>query len=165
MSINTTVAVGQKVRVIVEVWTENETPTARNFHEGTINKIIKRSAHSFYLKVSGLDKLIPLDRAVAVKEDRNPVNLSERKKEFIEALERGFDFTMEVFPAWEKDTFFVKNHTNETEYEVNINAKDGQVFASCTCADFKFRKRICKHSAMVLADTFFGIPTTEGELL
>lgn len=157
MTQENTVKIGQKVRVIVEVWTENETPTARNFHEGIVKEVIKRSEHSLYLQVSGLDKLIPLDRAVAVKEDRNPVNLSERKKEFIEALERGFDFTMEVFHGWEKDTFFVKNHTNETEYEVNINAKDGQVFASCTCADFKFRKRICKHSAMVLADTFFGM--------
>ncbi|MDQ3636085.1 MAG: hypothetical protein M3405_16515 [Acidobacteriota bacterium] len=61
-----TVEVGQKVRVIVEVWTEYENPTAQNFYTGTITEIIKRSANSFYLRVSGLDKLIPIDRAKAV---------------------------------------------------------------------------------------------------
>ena len=58
-----TIQVGDNVRVIVEVWREDETPTEASFYQGKITQLIARSKHAFYARVEGLDKLIPLDRA------------------------------------------------------------------------------------------------------
>ena len=101
---------------------------------------------------------------VKVQEVIKPVSeemicLSDRKKEFVEAMERGFDFDLQVFADWEKDTFVVVNHDSGNEYRIGIKSNDGQVFASCSCPDFKYRRRICKHVASVLSDTFFGLLT------
>lgn len=53
---------GDKVRVIVEVWREDEQPSIRNFYTGKITEIVERTKHCFYVKIQGLDKLIPIDR-------------------------------------------------------------------------------------------------------
>jgi ribosomal protein L21E len=54
---------GDNVRVIVEVWKEDELPTCENFYQGKVLDVIERSAHCFYLQIEGLDRLIPIDRA------------------------------------------------------------------------------------------------------
>lgn len=60
------VRIGDKVCVIVEVWREDENPTYKNFYRGNVTEIIKRATHSFYVRVSGLDRLIPIDRVAVV---------------------------------------------------------------------------------------------------
>lgn len=57
------IEVGQYCRVIIEVWKEDETPTIQNFYEGKITEIVERAKNCFYVKLSGLDRLIPIDRA------------------------------------------------------------------------------------------------------
>lgn len=57
---------GDFVQVIVNVWSADETPTVKNFYEGKVVEVIERAKHCFYVKLEGLDKLIPIDRAQAV---------------------------------------------------------------------------------------------------
>jgi ribosomal protein L21E len=54
---------GDFVQVIVNVWSEDETPTVKNFYEGKVTEIVERAKHCFYVKLEGLDRLIPIDRA------------------------------------------------------------------------------------------------------
>lgn len=79
--------------------------------------------------------------------------LSERKDEFVEALERGKASNLEVFPDWERDAFYVKNHDKENEYRVNLETYKGLVYGECSCPDHFYRKRICKHIVAVLIDS------------
>ena len=53
---------GDNVRVIIEVWREDETPSIKNFYEGKITEIVERAQNCFYVKLQGLDRLIPIDR-------------------------------------------------------------------------------------------------------
>lgn len=53
---------GDYVQVVVSVWTESETPSVKNFYEGKITEIVERATNCFYVKVAGLDRLIPIDR-------------------------------------------------------------------------------------------------------
>ena len=76
------------------------------------------------------------------------------EKELSDAVKRGKDFDLEVFAGFEKDTFFVKNLTSETEYKVEFETADGKTKPTCECKDFYYRKRICKHIAAVLSDMF-----------
>lgn len=57
---------GDYVQVVVSVWTESETPSVKNFYEGKVTEVVERAKHCFYVKVAGLDRLIPIDRARAV---------------------------------------------------------------------------------------------------
>ena len=57
---------GDTVQVIVTVWSENELPTHNNFYAGKITEIVERTKHCFYVKVAGLDKLIPINRVRTV---------------------------------------------------------------------------------------------------
>lgn len=83
--------------------------------------------------------------------------LSNRKTEFLEAVSRGENSRLEVFNAWERDSFHVKNHDNGKEYRVNLKSNDGKVFADCECADYIYRNRVCKHIGAVLTDSIFGV--------
>lgn len=56
---------GDQVRVIIEVWRENENPSFSNFYEGKVSKIVERAKHCFYVKLENLDRLIPIDRVIA----------------------------------------------------------------------------------------------------
>jgi hypothetical protein len=62
MKDNKQIQVGDNVSVIVQVWREDETPTQASFYSGKITEIFERSRHALYVRVKGLDKLIPLDR-------------------------------------------------------------------------------------------------------
>lgn len=84
------------------------------------------------------------------------VCLNDRKDEFRAALRRAEQSTLEVFPDFDRDQFVVVNKSNDSEYRVQIEASNGSVFGKCECADFKYKKRVCKHLSAVLADTFFG---------
>lgn len=83
--------------------------------------------------------------------------LSDRKDEFMSALERGKNSNLEVFPDFEKDKFVVVNHEKQKEYRINLETISGKTFADCECADFQYRKRVCKHISAVLTDTVFGL--------
>ena len=54
---------GDFVQVIINVWNQDEIPTVKNFYEGKVTEVIERAKDRFYLKVSGLNRLIPIDRA------------------------------------------------------------------------------------------------------
>ncbi len=60
---NQEIKTGDYVQVIVKVWTENEKPTIQNFYQGKVTEVIERAKHCFYVKLEGLDRLIPIDRA------------------------------------------------------------------------------------------------------
>lgn len=81
--------------------------------------------------------------------------LSERKQEFVEALNRGKDNRFEVFADWDKDAFVVVNCDNRAEYRVRLETYKNQLFAECECPDFVYRKRVCKHVGEVLTNALF----------
>jgi ribosomal protein L21E len=56
---------GDFVQVIVNVWTEDEIPTFKNFYEGKVTEVVERSKNAFYVKLENLDRLIPIDRVIA----------------------------------------------------------------------------------------------------
>lgn len=58
------IEIGDTCRVIVSVWKEDEQPTYKNFYEGKITEIVERSKDCFYIKMHGLDRIIPIDRVV-----------------------------------------------------------------------------------------------------
>jgi hypothetical protein len=61
---NLRIQVGDVCQVIVKVWREDELPLVSNFYEGKITEITERSKHAFYVKIEGLDRIIPVDRVV-----------------------------------------------------------------------------------------------------
>lgn len=65
MAATANVNVGDFVEVIVKVWTEDENPTIKNFYQGKITEVVERSVNCFYVKIDGLDRLIPVDRVIA----------------------------------------------------------------------------------------------------
>lgn len=87
----------------------------------------------------------------------NMICLSERKMEFAEALQRGKDNRFEVYADWDKDAFVIVNTDNKTEYRVRFETHKNQNFVECSCPDFKYRKRICKHVGEVLTGALFTI--------
>ena len=100
------------------------------------------------------DIIVALDQLTGKSE---MICLSNRKKEFIAALNRAEKWNLEVFADFDPDSFVVVNHDNGQEYQVKLESKDGHVFAGCRCDDFKYQRRICKHLSAVLADAFFGV--------
>jgi hypothetical protein len=99
------------------------------------------------------------NRAVQIEPVGTPdmLCISERRAEFVEALERGKSSNLEVFPDWERDSFVVVNHDKGNEYRVNMQSVNSQVFAECECPDYEFRKRVCKHIGAVLVDTVLTV--------
>ena len=53
---------GDTVRVVIQVWREDEFPTAQNFYQGKIAEVVERTNHCYYVKLEGLSRLIPIDR-------------------------------------------------------------------------------------------------------
>ena len=103
--------------------------------------------------------------AAPVKTDRM-ICLSDRKAEFKQAMKRGLENDLEVYPDFEPDTFVVVNRTKKSEYRVRCETRaDGKTYTECACRDFEFRKHICKHQAEVLQDIFFGVVEALGVTL
>lgn len=82
--------------------------------------------------------------------------LSERRGEFVEALQRGKDNRFEVYADWDKDAFVVVNLDNKAEYRVRLESSRGKLYADCECPDFEYRKRTCKHISEVLTSAMFN---------
>lgn len=122
------------------------------YPDGQISRrTIKQSELGHYtLRINRLQTIAP-------KPEPQGICLHDRKDEFRSALKRGADNNLEVFAGWDKDTFFVVNQSNGTEYGINFETVDGKVYAECDCPDFIHRKRICKHIAETLKETYFGI--------
>jgi len=92
--------------------------------------------------------------------------LSDRNEEFKAAMKRGLENDLTVEPDFERDTFLVVNHTNQTDYRVKLETRaDGKIWGSCECRDFSFRRRICKHQSETLQDIFFGVTESLGVIL
>jgi hypothetical protein len=53
---------GDVVKVIVEVWSEGEIPAYRNLYAGKIVEIVEGTENCFYVRILGLDRLIPIDK-------------------------------------------------------------------------------------------------------
>ncbi|MCD9188284.1 MAG: SWIM zinc finger domain-containing protein [Pyrinomonadaceae bacterium] len=92
-----------------------------------------------------------------VKEETKEQNgggicINERLDDFFAAVERGANSDLQVFGDWERNAFVVVNRANRHEYRIKIRHADGNLFASCQCADFNRRNRICKHIAVVLRE-------------
>lgn len=83
--------------------------------------------------------------------------LSDRQDEFYQAVTRAQKGDLEVFAAWDDDSFVVKNYENGKEYQVRFQTANGKVFGECECADHVFRKRICKHLSKVLVEKMFRL--------
>ncbi len=83
--------------------------------------------------------------------------ISERRSEFVEALNRGKNSDLEVYADWDKDAFVVVNRDNGAEYRVSLETRDGGLLGECQCKDFTYRKRICKHLSEVLANALFTV--------
>ncbi len=84
------------------------------------------------------------------------LNLSERRTEFVEALNRGKNSNLVIFNDFEKDAFAVVNRDNRAEYQVHLKTVGGNLHADCDCPDFIYRKRVCKHIGGVLVDALFA---------
>lgn len=52
---------GQTVTAIF-AWREDETPTAKNFFTGKVLEVVERSKYALYVRLEGLDRLMPIDR-------------------------------------------------------------------------------------------------------
>jgi len=83
--------------------------------------------------------------------------ISERRTEFVEALNRGKNSDLEVYADWDKDAFVVVNNDKAAEYRVKLETRNNKIFGECECKDFEFRKRTCKHISAVLVDAFFTV--------
>jgi hypothetical protein len=90
------------------------------------------------------------------KDDRM-ICINVRRAEFSDAIVRGKNSRLEVFEDWDKDAFVVVNSDNKAEYRVHLESRDGQLFCSCECPDFFYRKRVCKHVGEVLTHCLFSV--------
>jgi hypothetical protein len=81
--------------------------------------------------------------------------LSDRKVEFKEASERADKSELYVFSD-APDQFGVVNGETNMHYRVNLKTQDAKFYADCECADFTYRRRLCKHIAAVLSEILFG---------
>ena len=132
---------------VVEVTTrDGETAYRYEFPDGEISRSAIR--HSDLAS-----HVVQIERRVS---SAKMICLSERRKEFVEALERGKNSNLEVYADWDKDAFVVVNRDNRFEYRVRLETSGGQLFAECECPDFQYRKRVCKHTSAVLLESFFG---------
>ena len=87
--------------------------------------------------------------------DTEMLCLTDRKQEFKQASERAEKSELYVF-ADAPDRYGVVNGESKEIYGVNLKTRKGRIFADCDCADFVFRKRLCKHIAAVIDEILFG---------
>ena len=95
-----------------------------------------------------------------VNEDRFPFDsemlcLTDRRKEFRQASERAEQSELYVF-CDAPDRYGVVNGESKVNYGVNLKTAEGRIYADCECADFVYRKRLCKHIAAVVDEILFG---------
>lgn len=141
---------------VVEI-TERDGERAYRYQypDGQISKVgIKESMLSSHtVKIHRIEVISPQNANLP----NLAICLTDRKTEFVEALKRATGNDFDVFHGWDRDTFFVVNRTNKSEYRIEFETVDGKVYAQCECPDFIYRKRCCKHLAVALQETFFGI--------
>lgn len=130
---------------VVEVTTrDGERAYKYEFPDGTISSAAIRqsdlASHAVQIEAQVSGKMICL---------------SERKTEFVEALNRGKDNRFEVYADWDRDAFVVVNLDKQIEYRVKLETHKAKLFAECVCPDFTYRKRVCKHISEVLANALF----------
>lgn len=87
--------------------------------------------------------------------DSEMLCLTDRRKEFKQAAERAEKSELYVFYD-APDRFGVVNGESKVNYNVNVKAVGGRIYADCECADFVYRKRLCKHIARVVDEILFG---------
>ena len=95
-----------------------------------------------------------------VNEERFPFDaemlcLTDRRKEFRQASERAEQSELYVF-CDAPDRYGVVNGESKVNYGVNLKTAEGRIYADCECADFVYRKRLCKHIAAVVDEILFG---------
>jgi hypothetical protein len=81
--------------------------------------------------------------------------LTDRKREFKQASERAEKSELYVF-CDAPDRYSVVNGESKENYGVNLKTTGGRIYADCECADFVYRKRLCKHIAAVIDEILFG---------
>jgi hypothetical protein len=81
--------------------------------------------------------------------------LTDRKREFKQASERAEQSELYVF-CDAPDRYGVVNGESKVNYGVNLKTNQGRIYVDCECADFVFRKRLCKHIAAVIDEILFG---------
>jgi hypothetical protein len=81
--------------------------------------------------------------------------LTDRKQEFKQASERAEKSELYVF-CDAPDRYGVVNGESKVNYGVNLKTTGGRIYVDCECADFVFRKRLCKHIAAVIDEILFG---------
>lgn len=87
--------------------------------------------------------------------DSEMVCLTDRKQEFKQASERAEQSELYVF-CDAPDRYGVVNGASKASYGVNLKTRKGRIYAECDCADFVYRKRLCKHIAAVIDEILFG---------
>ena len=87
--------------------------------------------------------------------DSEMLCLTERKQEFKLASERAEQSELYVF-CDAPDRYSVMNGESKVNYGVNLKTRGGRIYADCECADFVYRKRLCKHIAAVIDEILFG---------
>jgi hypothetical protein len=87
--------------------------------------------------------------------DSEMLCLTDRKREFKQASERAEQSELYVF-CDAPDRYGVVNGDSKVNYGVNLKTAGGRIFADCECADFVYRKRLCKHIAAVIDEILFG---------
>lgn len=139
---------------VVEITTrDGERAYRYQFPDGsTSTAAIRQSdlaSHAVRIRKTTVETIAPtLGRMICV---------SERKAEFVEALQRGRNSKLEVYEDWDKDAFVVVNAENKAEYRVRLDNRDDKFFADCECPDFIYRKRVCKHIGEVLTHCLFSV--------
>jgi len=81
--------------------------------------------------------------------------LTDRKQEFKQASARAEQSELYVF-CDAPDRYGVVNGESKVNYGVNLKTVEGRIYADCDCADFVYRKRLCKHIAAVIDEIIFG---------
>jgi hypothetical protein len=148
---------------VVELTTrDGERAYRYQYPDGNISAsaIKESSLDNYTIKIHRCEVIAPQPKTQNVP--NLSICLSDRKDEFRAALKRGMDNDLQVSDGWDKDSFFVTNRTNNSEYRVEFEAVDGRVYADCECPDALYRKRICKHVAAVLENKFFGVVESMG---
>ncbi|HEY8561504.1 MAG TPA: SWIM zinc finger family protein [Pyrinomonadaceae bacterium] len=87
--------------------------------------------------------------------DSEMLCLTDRKQEFKQASERAEKSELYVF-CDAPDRYGVVNGESKENYGVNLKTRKGRIYADCECADFVYRKRLCKHIAAVIDEILFG---------
>src|SRR5947209_19139442 len=81
--------------------------------------------------------------------DSEMLCLTNRRQEFKRAADRAEKSELHVFYD-APDCYCVVNGKSKVNYGVNLKSVAGRIYVECECADFVFRKRLCKHIAIVI---------------